>query len=103
LVGIDGTCLDLPDTSVNAEHFGRPGSARGERSAYPQARLVAVAECGTHAMFDAVMGPCTTAEIAASRELAGRLGPEMLVLAGRGFYGFDLWTRAAATGADLLG
>ena len=26
----------------------------------------------------------------------------MLLLADRGFYGFDMWTRAAATGADLL-
>lgn len=102
LVALDGTCLDLPDTPANAEHFGRPGSARGEKSAYPQARLVAVAECGTHALFDAVVGACTTSEIAAARELVDRLEPGMLVLADRGFYGFELWSRAAATGADLL-
>lgn len=102
LVALDGTCLDLPDTEANAEHFGRPGSSRGEKSAYPQARLVAVAECGTHALFDAVVGPCTASEVTAARELVTRLEPGMLVLADRGFYGFDLWTRAAATGADLL-
>ena len=73
LVALDGTCLDLPDTPVTAEHFGRPGSARGEKSAYPQARLVAAAECRTHALFDAVVGPCTTSEIAAARELVDRL------------------------------
>lgn len=102
LVAIDGTCLDLPDTPVNAEYFGRPGSSRGEKSAYPQARVVAVAECGTHAMFEAAVGPCTTSEVAMAREVIDRLQPGMVMLADRNFYGFDLWTRAAATGADLL-
>jgi len=31
--------------------FGRPGMSKGEKSALPQARLVALAECGTHAMI----------------------------------------------------
>src|SRR5699024_11018702 len=45
LVAIDGTCLDVPDTGVNDAHFGRPGVMKGERSAFPQARVVALAEC----------------------------------------------------------
>ncbi len=102
LVAIDGTCVDVPDTPGNAEFFGRPPSSRGEKSAFPQARLVAVAECGTHAVFDAAIGPCSTSEIELARDLAGRLEPGMLVLADRGLYGFKLWSRAAATGADLL-
>jgi hypothetical protein len=102
LVAIDGTCLDLADTPANEEFFGRPSSGRGERSAFPQARLVALAECGTHALFDARVGACTTSEIELARDLLGRLTPGMLALADRGFYGFDMWTRAAATGADLL-
>lgn len=102
LLAIDGTCLDVPDTAVNAEFFGRPGSARGEQSAFPQARVVAVAECGTHAIIDAVAGGCSTSEIEMSRELAGRLAPGVLLLADRNFYGFRLWQQAAGTGADLL-
>ncbi len=102
LVAIDGTRVDVPDTPENADFFGRPPSSRGERSAFPQARLFAVAECGTHAMFDAVVGPCRTSEIELARELAGRLEPGMLVLADRGLYGFKLWSQAAGTGADLL-
>lgn len=42
LVAIDGTCLDVADTDVNDEYFGRPGVNKGERSAFPQARLVGV-------------------------------------------------------------
>lgn len=102
VVAIDGTCLDVPDSPANAEHFGRPASSRGEQSAFPQARLVALAECGTHAVIDAETGPCTTSEIELARDLAGRLKPGMLVLADRGFYGFRLWLQAAGTGADLL-
>ncbi|SED92008.1 Transposase DDE domain-containing protein [Rhodococcus koreensis] len=102
LVALDGTCLDLPDTPANAEHFGRPASSRGEKSAFPQARLVAIAECGTHAVFDAAIGPCRTSERELAHDLMDTLEPGMLLLADRGLYGFDMWTRAAATGADLL-
>jgi hypothetical protein len=102
LVAIDGTCLDVADTAENAQWFGRPGVNKGEQAAFPQARLVAVAECGTHAMFDAVVGSYTTGENTLARELIDRLEPGMLVLADRGFCGFPLWKRAVATGADLL-
>ncbi|HEY5187084.1 MAG TPA: IS4 family transposase [Actinomycetes bacterium] len=102
LVAIDGTCLDLPDTPANDAHFGRPGVMKGGRSAFPQARVVALAECGTHAMFDAVIGPYTTSENAAFAELLWRLEPGMLCLADRGFYGFKAWENACGTGADLL-
>lgn len=102
MVAIDGTCLDLADTPANTEHFGRPPSSRGEQSAFPQARLVAVAECGTHAVFDAAIGSCTTSERELANDLVDRLEPGMLLLADRGFYGFEMWTRAAASGADLL-
>jgi hypothetical protein len=101
LVAIDGTCLDVADTSENASFFGRPGVNKGEQAAFPQARVVALAECGTHAIFDAVVGPYTTHEIELSRELVGRLQAGMLLLADRGFYGFRLWQQASSTGADL--
>jgi hypothetical protein len=102
LVAIDGTVLDLADSVANADFFGRPPSSRGEKSAFPQARVVALAECGTHAIVDAEVGPCTTSEIALSKELVKRVTPGMLLLADRGFYGFQLWQQAAQTGADLL-
>lgn len=102
LVAIDGTCLDLADTPANDEFFGRPGVMQGERSAFPQARVVALAECGTHAVFDAVIGPYTTSENVLSRDLLDRLAKGMLCLADRGFYSFESWQRASGTGADLL-
>src|SRR5215210_3413847 len=56
LVAIDGTCLDVADTAENAEYFARPGVNKGEQAAFPQARVVALAECGTHALFAAEVG-----------------------------------------------
>ena len=102
LVAIDGTCLDLADTTANDAHFGRPGVNKGERAAFPQARVVALAECGTHAIFDAVIGPYTSSEGALSQELLGRLRPGMVCLADRGFYSFTVWEKACGTGTDLL-
>lgn len=102
LVAIDGTCLDVADTTANEEWFSRPGVMKGERAAFPQARVVAVAECGTHAIFDAAVGPYSTAENTLAYDVIDRLEPGMVLLADRGFCGFPLWNRAVATGADLL-
>jgi hypothetical protein len=102
LVAIDGTCLDVADTPENDAWFGRPGVNKGERAAFPQARVVGIAECGTHAIFDAVVGAYTTAENTLAAGLIDRLTAGMVVIADRGFCGFPLWSRAVATGADLL-
>ena len=53
-------------------------------------------------MFDAVIGGCSTSEVALADQLIGRLQPGMLLLADRGFYSYALWRKAIATGADLL-
>lgn len=102
LVALDGMCLDVADTSGNAEHFGRPGVNKGEQAAFPQARVVALAECGTHAVFAAEIGAYTDSEASLAERLLGRLAPGMLLLADRGFFSYALWRKTAVTGADLL-
>jgi hypothetical protein len=103
LVAVDGTVFDVPDTAANAQFFGRPGSSRGQgRSAYPQARVAALVECGTHAVFAAETGPLTVHETVLAQRLFPALTAGMLLLADRGFCGFDLWRAAKAGGADLL-
>src|SRR5271155_83625 len=103
LMSIDGTSFDVADTPANDEAFGRPGTGRGDgKGAFPQVRVVGLAECGTHALVSAVPGPCTTGETTLSRGLLGSFAPQMLVLADRNFYSFALWNEARATGADLL-
>jgi len=103
VVAIDGTCLDVADTAENDEYFGRPGVNKGERAAFPMARVLAVAECGTHAIFAARVGTYSQSEAVLAQELLpGAVGPGMLVTADRGFFSYALWRQAAATGADLL-
>jgi len=102
LVAIDGMCLDVADTPVNHEHFGRPGVNKGEQAAFPQARVVALAECGTHVVFAAEVGTYTQSETALAERLLDRLEPGMLLTADRGFFSYALWRSATATGADLL-
>jgi Insertion element 4 transposase N-terminal/Transposase DDE domain len=102
LVAIDGMCLDVADTTANDAHFGRPGVNKGERAAFPQARVVALAECGTHAVFAAQIGKYSQSEATLAERLADRLEPGMLLTADRGFFSYALWRKAIATGADLL-
>jgi Insertion element 4 transposase N-terminal/Transposase DDE domain len=106
LLVVDGTCLDVPDTPVNEQALGRPGSSRGEgKGAFPQVRVLGLVEGGTHAIIDAVQGPYASGETTLARQLArqgGRLGSGMLLLADRLFLGAELWQTMTATGADLL-
>ena len=103
LVAVDGTTFDLPDTAANAGFFGRPGSPRGAgKGAFPQVRVAALGECGTHAIFAAALGALAVHETELARRLLAHLHAGMLLIADRGFSGFGLWRAAAATGADLL-
>ncbi|MGR8010964.1 IS4 family transposase [Streptomyces hypolithicus] len=102
LMAVDGTTFDVPDSAENDARFGRPKTHRGERSAFPQVRVVALAECGTHAITHAALGPFTTAESVLAAELFEALGVGDLLMADRGFAGLVQWRAASAGGADLL-
>ena len=103
VLAIDGTCLDVADTPANAAAFGRPGTGRGQGvGAFPQVRLVGLAECGTHAITRVAIGPYRTGETTLAPQVLDGLGPEMLVLADRGLLALELWRQALATGAELV-
>ena len=101
LLAIDGFDIDVPDTAANAAEFGYAGSG-DQRSAFCKARVVAMAECGTHAFVAAEVDAYRVGE----KTLAGRLYPRLradeLLTADRGFYSWAAWDSAAATGAALL-
>jgi hypothetical protein len=101
LVSFDGTTLDVPDLPDLERQFSRPPASRGH-SSFPQLRLLALLETGTHAIFAAVAAGYATSEVRLVREVVTYLGPGMLCLADRAFLGHALWRAAAATGADLL-
>ncbi len=101
LMSLDGTTLDVADTSANAAAFGRPRSQRG-RTAFPQLRLVGLVETGTHVICSAELAPYGTSEEALAARVVPHLTGEMLCLADRGLLGFELWKAAAATGSALV-
>ncbi|WP_027141368.1 IS4 family transposase [Pseudofrankia saprophytica] len=101
LMAIDGFQLDVADTAENAEEFGR--STNGPKAAaFPQAMVVALAECGTHTIVGAAIGGCLGDERSLAAPLLDTCEPGILLTTDEAFYGFDLWRRFAATGADLL-
>jgi hypothetical protein len=102
VMSLDGSTLDVPDTPENHAYFGRPGVSRGEKSAFPQLRWVALGEVGSRAIVGLAAGRYDEWEVELARPLFKTLEPGMLCLCDRYFFGFDLWNEVAQTGADLL-
>lgn len=103
VTAVDGTCWDTADSPANEEAFGRPGNTRGtDRAAFPQVRMAALVECGTHAVLDAELDGCRVGELTLSARLVRSAGPGMLVLADREFLGVRLWRAFTGTGAHVL-
>lgn len=100
IMAIDGVILNLADTEDNEEGFGRCG---GKNPApFPQARVAALVECGTHAVVAAEIGPWKEQERTQVERLLVAFEPGMLVLADAGLYSYELWKAAAETGAALV-
>src|SRR6266700_2136347 len=101
LLAIDGFDADLSDSDANVAEFGYAGSG-DNRSAFPKARVVALAECGTHAFVAAEVDAWSVGEKTLAAKLYPRLRRDELLNADRNFYSFDAWSVAVRTGAALL-
>jgi hypothetical protein len=101
LVSLDGSTLDVADTAANDRAFGRPGASRGS-AAYPKIRFVGLLENGTHVLWAAQVDSYATDEITLAQAVVPALRKGMLCLADRFFPGYELWQKAAQTGAELL-
>jgi len=101
LVSLDGSTLDVADTAENDRAFGRPGASRGA-SAYPKIRFVGLLENGTHVLWATQVDRYATDEITLAQAVVPALKKGMLCLADRFFPGYELWQKAAQTGAELL-
>jgi hypothetical protein len=101
VVSLDGSTLAVADESANDQAFGRPGASRG-KSAYPQIRFVSLVENGTHVLFGTQMSGYGTGELDLAKRVLPWLRPDMLCLADRGIFSYELWNQARATSAALL-
>lgn len=101
LMAVDGFMLDVAETPDNVKEFGRLDEGP-KASAFPQVRVLALEECGSHAVTSASFGPCRVDERTLLTDILGALEPDMLMIVDRNFYSFQLWKQALDTGADLL-
>ncbi|WP_158716824.1 IS4 family transposase [Streptomyces rimosus] len=103
LLAVDGACWDADDTPASEKEFGSPGNARsGDKAAFPQVRMAALVEVGTHAVLDAEVAGCRTGEVTLTARLVRSCGPGQIILADREFLGVPLWQAFTATGCHLL-
>ncbi|MEU7005901.1 IS4 family transposase [Streptomyces sp. NPDC046332] len=132
VLAIDGTTVDVPDTPENRARYGpppprlvpaptggsasdarpRPGprsgpasrSASASGSGFPQVHVVALAECGSHTITDAVLGrlPSGGPPRPLARALFTTLARGDLLLADCGPADLELLHVARAAGAEVL-
>jgi hypothetical protein len=100
LMAIDAVQIDIPDSPANLKEFGKYEG--GTRRPFPQIHAVGLGECGTHAVVAAELGTIYDGERKLALALLGLVEPDMLILADRGYYAFDLWQQFMVTGAALL-
>ena len=101
LMAMDGFVVDLPDTPDNERIFGRPNGGRAA-GAFPQARVLALCEIGTHVLWNCLIKPIRRAEIVMAKVLLRFLDPDMLLLWDRGFLSYDNVSAVLARKAHLL-
>jgi hypothetical protein len=82
---------------ANRAAFGGPVK-NGRPEGFPQARVVTLTECGTHAQIDAAVGGFNGGEPESASKMADAVAG-MLVIMDRGFPGAALWKAYTGTGA----
>lgn len=93
--------VDVPDTPGNARIFGRPKGGRTP-GAFPQARVLALCELGTHVLGKCLIKPIRCAAIVMVKVLLRYLNADMLLLWDRGFLSFATLRQLLAQPAQLL-
>lgn len=101
IMAIDGTTQDVADTRANAMYFGRLTEGPS-RSPFPQLRAVYLAECGTHAVIDAVLAPCKHNERTMASQLLRSIQADMLITMDRGFFSLGFVLALRQRGAEVL-
>jgi len=101
LMALDSFVVDVPDSAANARVFGRPGSGRSP-AAFPQVRVLALCEVGTHVLWRTLTKPCRRSEVTMAAALLRFLQPDMLLLWDRGFLSYDLVQQVRQRRAPLV-
>lgn len=100
LMAIDAVQVDIPDSEANLAEFGKYEG--GTRRPFPQIHAVGLGECGTHAVLASALGTIYDGERKLALSLLESVTSDMLIIADRGYYAYDLWQQFMVTGASLL-
>lgn len=103
LMAVDGTLLDLPDSTANARVFGYPGTRCGNAAAFPKVRLVLLIEAGTHLITDALICPYRMGERRRALRLVRSIGADTLLMWDRGLHSFRMVQATLAQAGHYLG
>lgn len=101
LMALDGFVLDVADSPANERAFGRPGSGRAP-GAFPQVRVLALCECGTHVLWRWLLKSIKHAEIRMAPYLLRFLQADMLLLWDRHFLTYATLVAVREQAANLL-
>jgi transposase IS4-like protein/DDE family transposase len=101
LMALDSFVLDLPDTPANERVFGRPGTGRAP-GAFPQARVLALCETGSHVLYRWQVKPQRRSEVKMAPVLLRHLEPDMLLLWDRSFLSYQHVGQVLGRQAHLL-
>lgn len=101
LMAIDGFVVDIADSKENERVFGRPQGGRTP-GAFPQARIVALCEAGTHVLWRWLIKPIRIQEQKMADYLLGHLQAGMLLMWDRGFLSYRRVARVIQRNAHLL-
>jgi len=96
---IDGTGVRIANTPANEQAYGRPGSGRS-KTAYPQARVVAVLAIGSRLVTDFVVGSQQVGEQTLARDLIDKMPDLSVLILDRGFVNYAMFARIPASGSD---
>lgn len=101
LFAVDGSCMKVPDTNENFEHFGKPGGRAGSNDAgYPQLRIACLMALRERLLVDACFGPYRTSEQHLTAELWPQVPDKSLTILDRGFVDYSLFASLLGNGQE---
>jgi hypothetical protein len=101
VLAVDGFTMNVAKTPDNVAAFGMPSNEDGA-GAYPQVRVVALAETGPRSLQGAQVGPLADGEQSMARKLWPRLERGDVVVGDRNFLSHADLTAVLATGAHAV-
>jgi hypothetical protein len=101
VVALDGSVFEAPDTPANRQMMGSASNQHSD-GAFPQLRVSAICEVGTHTITDVEIGPYKCSELELSQRMLRRLPSGRLALMDRGLSYFEVISTVRRRNSHVL-